>query len=102
MVGYATSGNADSGNWKNAMNPTTRIATINSVVATGRRMKRRDGFIPADAPSLGAGGRLGCGLLARLSLGLGLRLALRLRLALGRLLARLPGACPGRLTPVLV
>src|SRR5882762_6264589 len=27
------------------MKPTTRIATISSVVATGRRMKSRDGFI---------------------------------------------------------
>src|ERR1700724_138745 len=44
MVGEATSGSADNGTCKYAIAPTINIATINSVVATGRRMKMRDGF----------------------------------------------------------
>src|SRR5262245_61223334 len=46
--------------------PTSRIAAIKSVVATGRRMKRRDGFMSAAAGygSLGRRGRGGRSALA--------------------------------------
>src|SRR5882724_10687489 len=45
MVGYATSGSAERGSCRYAIRPTTRIATISRVVATGRSMNRRDGFM---------------------------------------------------------
>ncbi len=45
MVGKSTCGSADSGRNLNPTMPASTMATINSAVATGRRMKGRDGFM---------------------------------------------------------
>src|SRR5688572_17756661 len=45
MEGKSTWGNAATGNNRYAMMPDSNNATINSEVATGRRMNRRDGLM---------------------------------------------------------
>src|SRR5580698_7385803 len=47
MVGKSTCGSGDTGNTVNAITPASATATVSSVVATGRWMKMRDGFMPA-------------------------------------------------------
>ena len=46
----ASSGSADSGSSRYATIPASRIATMRSAVATGRRMKSRDGFTACRSP----------------------------------------------------
>src|SRR5262245_50866845 len=45
MVGKSTCGSAETGSCRYATTPHRKIASIRSVVATGRTMKRRDGFM---------------------------------------------------------
>src|ERR1700692_1828593 len=47
MVGKSTWGRGETGNTVNAIAPAMAIAIVNKVVATGRRIKRPDGFMPA-------------------------------------------------------
>src|SRR5262245_30218312 len=46
MVGKSTWGSGDTGSTVKAAIPTNATATVNRVVATGRPMKSRDGFMP--------------------------------------------------------
>src|SRR5258708_39731417 len=50
MVGYSTSGRAESGHSLKPTSPPSTIATMSRAVATGRMMKGRDGFIRSDQP----------------------------------------------------
>ena len=45
MVGKSTCGRGDTGSTVNAIAPAIATATVSSVVATGRSMKIRDGFM---------------------------------------------------------
>src|ERR1700722_14259451 len=52
IVGKSTSGSGDTGSTSNAMAPARATATVSSVVATNRRMKGAEMFMP-DLPNPG-------------------------------------------------
>lgn len=54
MVGKSTCGSGDTGSTTNAMVPAMATATVSSVVATGRSIKMRDGFMPGSLSGAGA------------------------------------------------
>src|SRR6266853_2496911 len=53
IVGKSTCGSGETGNTVNAIAPAIAMAIVSNVVATGRRIKRPDGFMPAPEAARG-------------------------------------------------